>query len=120
MQANHLEQTKELRRNLREREKAAEEQNEVAKEMMKMMEGAKKEIRELKEEVRIRAAKSIDEWGQAEGRILTHQRKTRIQSQNGMKADDLETAMDQLMDEQNQREEAEEEVRRKDSRRGFI
>ena len=32
-------------------------------------------------------------------------------SQNLLKADDLETAMDQLMDEQNQREEAEEEVR---------
>ena len=31
----------------------------------------------------------------------------------------METAMDQLMDEQNQREEAEEEVRTKDWRRVF-
>ena len=57
--------------------------------------------------------------GSSGGENLTHQRKTRIQSQNGMKADDLETAMDQLMDEQNQREEAEEEVRTKDWRRVF-
>ena len=51
MQGNHAEQTKELRRCLREREESIKEQSSVAKDMLKMMEGAKKEISELKEEV---------------------------------------------------------------------